>query len=105
LVTDPNRRYCDAHQAQEWKRQDERRGSSTQRGYGAQWREIRDRVLADRPLCERCGRKRATLVHHILPKQQGGSDDPINLQALCDLCHAQIHAAGGQLFGGRAREG
>jgi hypothetical protein len=33
-------------------------------------------------------------------KADGGSDDPINLQAVCAVCHAQIHAEAGELFGG-----
>ena len=103
LVRDPNRRYCHEHQSFEWKRQNARRGSSTQQGYGAEWRKIRDEYLAEHPVCERCGRAKATIVHHIVPKREGGSDDPINLMAVCSLCHAQIHARLGSLFGGNAR--
>jgi 5-methylcytosine-specific restriction protein A len=93
-------RFCPEHQAEEYRRQDARRGSSTERGYDAEWRAIRDRYLADHPICERCGRRRATVVHHIVRKRDGGGDDPINLLAVCELCHAQIHAAAGELFGG-----
>ena len=104
LVRGRNRRYCDEHQSQEWKRQDARRGSAAARGYGPQWQEVRDRYLRQHPRCERCGR-RAELVHHIVRKSEGGSDDHINLQALCRLCHAQVHAHAGELFGGhRGRE-
>jgi len=99
LVRGRNRRFCDVHQAEEWKRQDARRGSPAERGYGAQWQEARDQYLRDHPVCERCGRNAATIVHHIMRKRGGGSDDPINLQALCRLCHAQIHANAGELFG------
>lgn len=99
LVRGQGRRYCDEHQSEEWKRQDARRGSPAERGYDAQWQETRNRYLRDHPLCERrCGR-RAELVHHIVRKAQGGSDDPVNLQALCKLCHAQIHANARELFG------
>ncbi len=93
-------RFCAEHQAEEWKRQDERRGSSSARGYGAQWRERRDRFLAANPTCQRCRRAPATIAHHIVRKRDGGSDDAINLMALCALCHAQIHAEAGELFGG-----
>jgi HNH endonuclease len=31
-------------------------------------------------------------VHHILPVENGGTNDPANLQTLCDACHAGKHA-------------
>jgi ATP-dependent DNA helicase RecQ len=31
-------------------------------------------------------------IHHILPRQYGGSDDPSNLITLCRSCHMQRHA-------------
>lgn len=30
-------------------------------------------------------------VHHIIPIEEGGTDDPSNLQLLCHECHADIH--------------
>lgn len=42
--------------------------------------------------CEACGvsnRERALQVDHIVPRAQGGSNDLINLQALCSACNAQ----------------
>lgn len=98
LVRGKDRRFCDAHQSEEWKRQDARRGTTAERGYGSLWQRIRDRYLQSHAVCERCGRRRATIVHHIVRKRDGGSDDPINLQAVCSLCHAQIHAAAKELF-------
>ena len=44
---------------------------------------------ADQPICECCGTL-ANAVHHIHPRQRGGTDslDIIeNLMALCALCH------------------
>ena len=98
LVRDRNRRFCDEHQSEEWKRQDAHRGTSAERGYDAQWREIRDRYMQSHPICERCGARPAELVHHIVRKRRGGSDEPANLQALCRLCHAQVHANANELF-------
>ena len=104
LVHDPGQRYCQEHQAEEWRNQSrQRRAEGTHADYGPRWREIRARILRERPTCERCGRVRAVVVHHIVPRSQGGSDDPINLQALCGLCHAQVEAKAGSLFGGRAQ--
>ncbi|MBC8444809.1 MAG: HNH endonuclease [Chloroflexi bacterium] len=102
-----NRRFCDEHQSEEWKRQDAERGSAAERGYDAQWQKTRDRYLQDHPRCERCGRSRAILVHHRVRIVNGGSDDSINLQALCKLCHAQVHAEAGELFASarRGRQG
>ena len=98
LVRGKNRRHCDTHQSEEWKRQDAQRGSAAARGYDAQWQQVRDRYLQDNPRCARCG-ARAEVVHHIVRKSEGGSDDPVNLQALCKLCHARIHARAKHLFG------
>ena len=101
----PGERYCAVHLREDRRQQDELRGSSTERGYGMSWRKKRDSFLKANPICERCHRAPATMAHHIVPKRDGGSDDPINLQALCDMCHAQVHSKLGTLFGGhRGRE-
>jgi 5-methylcytosine-specific restriction endonuclease McrA len=39
-------------------------------------------------ICQRCGR-RANHVDHIHPVLFGGTDDPVNLQALCEACNLQ----------------
>jgi 5-methylcytosine-specific restriction enzyme A len=67
---------------------DDRRGSSTQRGYGYAWQQLRKQYLERYPLCRMCQRARATLVDHRIPKRQGGTDDEYNLQPLCTACHA-----------------
>lgn len=90
--------YCDGHQNKAWKPYDRQRGTSTERGYDARWRKVRDAKLRRDPLCERCedlGRTRAAdLVHHIVPVEQAPhlrlADS--NLQSLCVPCHQQIHA-------------
>jgi 5-methylcytosine-specific restriction protein A len=66
---------------------DDRRGSSTARGYDRQWRKLRAEFLKRFPFCRLCMRSRAVLVDHIRPKAQGGTDDERNLQALCTRCH------------------
>ena len=51
-----------------------------------------------RPLCEKCGCPRNWLHrHHVIPKSQGGSDDPSNILRICANCHEDAH---GGLFGG-----
>ena len=66
---------------------------------------VRDSYIAEHPTCERCGRGRSEAVHHIVSKRRGGSDEPINLQALCNLCHRQVEAKLGTLFGGHRGTG
>lgn len=66
--------------------------SRHQRGYGAVWTQLRKLILArDYYLCQPClttGRAtEAVAVDHIIPKAQGGDDDPANLQSICAPCH------------------
>lgn len=87
--------YCAAHArpAGGWQ-QDSARGTRQERGYGAEWEQIRSRILAracglcECEACRRLGRvRRATEVDHVLPKAQGGTDDDANLQAINRDCH------------------
>jgi 5-methylcytosine-specific restriction protein A len=68
--------------------------STTQRGYGNDWRRLRvivmrrDRGLCQCDECKKLGRIRvAHEVDHIIPKSQGGTDDLSNLQAINRECH------------------
>jgi len=71
-------------------------GSSTARGYGAEWRRIRLSVLTRHSwTCHYCGGP-ADTVDHVIPKSQGGSDDAGNLVAACTSCNSAK--------GGRAEE-
>ncbi len=58
------------------------------------------RVLTSaRGRCECCGAhepQRALEVDHIIPRNQGGSDDLSNLQALCFRCNGGKREAIGQ---------
>lgn len=68
-----------------------KRPTAARRGYDHAWRKRRADVLAVRPKCDLCP-KRATEVHHRVPKVLGGTDDDANLQALCKSCHSRITA-------------
>ena len=88
--------YCPEHASiasDRHREYDRSRKSTTARGYGAQWRRLRDMVLRREPLCRRCraeGRRRiATEVDHILPLKQGGTNRWDNLQPLCHSCHVK----------------
>lgn len=83
---------------------DKGRASATKRGYGADWRRLREWVLVRRPLCEHCQREGqltvATEVDHIkgFLRADGSLDhklrlDPQNLQALCKPCHSRKTAS------------
>jgi 5-methylcytosine-specific restriction endonuclease McrA len=69
----------------------EKRLTTTQRGYGASWRKLRDYILSKEPCCRPCKQAgRTTLaaaVDHIIPKADGGADDESNLQPICAECH------------------
>ncbi|WP_330926302.1 HNH endonuclease [Candidatus Sororendozoicomonas aggregata] len=87
--------YCEKHQETEgsWKKRQDRKGNRHQRGYGTAWQKLRKEILQrDRYLCQSCraeGRlQAANVVDHIINKASGGTDDPGNLQALCQSCHA-----------------
>lgn len=76
---------------------DEKRGNSSQRGYGGAWRKLREMVLNEEPLCRDCLRRGkvepATLVDHIQPLRDGGTNERANLAPLCVPCHAIKTAA------------
>ena len=66
--------------------------SRHERGYGSAWDKLRLVILArDSYLCQPClatGRPTpAKEVDHIIPKAEGGTDDPENLQGICTPCH------------------
>lgn len=66
--------------------------SRQSRGYGRAWELLRAQVLKrDNYLCQPCFRQGrihpATEVDHVTPKSKGGTDDPLNLQAIGRECH------------------
>ncbi len=67
------------------------------------WQALRDRQLAEQPLCEYCMRREivepATVVDHVKPHKGDEAlfHDPANLQSLCKRCHdsdKQLEEAG-----------
>ena len=81
---------CAVHGALYVKRRDaedaKRRGTSSQRGYGAHHRKWRTMVLARCPLCVDCGQP-ATVADHITPLKQGGGWSLRNGAGRCGTCH------------------
>lgn len=91
-------RYCPKHEYLTrvvTQQHDERRESSTQRGYSYKWQQARKGFLAKHPLCAECecqGRiTAATDLDHIIPHK--GDKDAFwtrsNWQALCHPCHSR----------------
>jgi 5-methylcytosine-specific restriction enzyme A len=64
------------------------------RFYGsAHWGRLRLAFLAEHPVCARCKRAEATIVHHIQERLERPDlqYDPDNLEALCSPCHTAHH--------------
>ena len=60
------------------------------------WRVVRAAVICrDGHKCRKCKASLALTVHHIKPRESGGSDSPRNLLTLCASCHdwAEIETA------------
>ena len=79
---------CEEHKHESWSHTK----SPTERGYGNDWRVLRQQVLSrDNFLCQHCRTNGvytpATDVDHIKPKFEGGTNAMINLQSLCKACH------------------
>lgn len=99
--------YCAEHQkaidkriADRKKAYDDRRLSSTQRGYDCRWRKKRAAWLLNNPLCVICKSKGivkpATELDHIIPHRGNRElfEDDNNLQGLCKSCHSRKTARG-----------
>lgn len=62
------------------------RPSASQRGYGAKWRRISDKLIAAATQCAICGgeftKADPATVDHIVPKARGGTNDEQNLRVI-----------------------
>lgn len=65
------------------------KAGATKRIAGYTWMKIRQAVMArDRWRCQSCGRVGTDHeVDHVVPLEQGGSNDMSNLSLLCVECH------------------
>lgn len=106
-LTDPGETYCKAHKAERRQRQDQKRGTAAQRGYGSKWQKARDLHLKEHPLCVHCQADgyvvAATVVDHIIPHK---GDQKLfwrrsNWQSLCKTHHDQKTAKEDGGFGHR----
>ena len=95
-LTDSKSGYCEEHEKQMQRHYEHfARGYNQYERYGGAWKKIRDRYIAAHPLCERClglgFATVATLVHHVKPIADGGTNEESNLKSLCVSCHEKIH--------------
>lgn len=75
-----------------WAARERMHGNRHARGYGTAWDKLRKVIMArDKGLCQSCLRtgrpEKASQVDHIVPKSQGGTDEPSNCEAICLPCH------------------
>lgn len=73
---------------------DRKRGTASQRGYGAAHRALRRSFAAETPaICNKCGEalpSKFMHMDHIVPMSKGGSaTDRANRQWLCQPCHSK----------------
>jgi 5-methylcytosine-specific restriction protein A len=93
---------CDEHKVQRQRQlaegrhySDLQRPTATERGYGFNWRKLRNAFIRDHPYCadpfgiHKGALVDATDVHHIISKKEGGSNADSNLQSLCHSCHSR----------------
>ena len=65
----------------------------------SEWRKLRNSVISEHPVCQRCGRVASRCVHHVTPVESGVNDVDMerlaysrsNLVALCYQCHKEVH--------------
>ena len=91
--------FCEQHRKQAQKAYDDKRGSSSERGYNYRWQKARKTFLSRRPLCAKCAERGlitpASIVDHVIP-HRGNQElfwDTSNWQSLCKPCHDSIKQA------------
>ncbi|MBO4334430.1 MAG: phage terminase small subunit P27 family, partial [Desulfovibrio sp.] len=98
-----HRSYNDERRKAWFKRMDEQRQNSSRRGYGAEWRKLRNAKLRANPLCEICGAP-ASVVHHKDHNQY--NDFGIIWKACADRATKNIMAGSGEkIMSGTSKSG
>ncbi len=62
--------------------------SSSRRGYDAEHRRQRSRILDERPLCQVCNNAFSTDLHHV--DENAFNHDEANVLAVCEVCHHSV---------------
>lgn len=107
LVYDHSGR-CARHVREPWTKQT---AKPVKRITGRRLQTLRHQLFRDHPLCRQCERegrfRRATVRDHVIPLAEGGTDEPDNIQGLCDECHelkSARESARGRVGGSKVRE-
>jgi 5-methylcytosine-specific restriction protein A len=96
--------YCDEHKRKMVIKKKYPRRYNTNPIYDKDWREIRNRYLANHRICEKCKLRPSVEVHHIKPIQDGGERlNDANLMALCKPCHSKVTLKSTRGFGSSTR--
>lgn len=56
------------------------------------WKDANELTENKPKQCAICGSVESLRLHHIVPVDHGGTNDPINLIFLCDACHNELHS-------------
>ncbi len=59
------------------------------RGCVLRLRRVGKTILRRDPVCKICNRRPSTHIDYIVPKMEGGTEDPDNLQGLCWPCRVE----------------
>jgi len=60
-----------------------------------EWKSVETKIKKrDGYTCRSCGLRVNLTVHHILPRDEGGTEIPDNLITLCRVCHDEIEECG-----------
>lgn len=83
-------RLCEIHRKEAHKAYTRYNRTPEERRFYASktWKQIRAKQLFASPSCMECG-KPANIVDHLIPRKDGGSDEPANLRSLCRSCHSK----------------
>ena len=93
-------RYCDFHAKSDMREYNKyRRDPESNKRYGRSWKKIQAAYLSANPLCDICKNEgkfaSAAMAHHKRKLTDGGTNEYDNLMALCNSCHARLHAEQG----------
>lgn len=105
-LVQPGTRRCEVHGAQDQRQYDrEQRSPEAVAFYHSRFWTTLSGACRERAtgLCEECQRagvyRAGNQADHIVPREQGGSDDLDNLQWLCRSCHSRKSATEGSRWG------
>jgi 5-methylcytosine-specific restriction endonuclease McrA len=90
---------CRACDSRHERKRDERRGTPSQRGYGARWYALSAAARQAQGWCSECGATSDLTADHVIPLARGGSSEWDNVIVLCRSCNG---AKGARMAGGQA---